>query len=66
MTPKLTDEDKRNISYFWTCKGDLERWSGWEAAKPALAREYPEVLKAWEDYKTSIQTLDAVVKLLDE
>ena len=59
---KLTDEDLSSIAYFWLEKGDLERWTGWEQAKPAVARQYPEILKAWEDYKTSIRTMNAVVK----
>ena len=60
-TYKLTEEDKSSIVYFWEEKDDLERWSGWKKAKPAVAREYPEILKAWEDYKTSIRTMNAVV-----
>ncbi len=62
LVPELTEEDIRSISYFWLEKHDLERWAGWEEAKPAVARQFPELLKAWEDYKTNARTLDAVVK----
>ncbi len=61
-TYKLTDEDLASIRYFWFGKGDIERWSGWSSARPAVAREYPEIIKALEDYKTSIRTLNAVIK----
>lgn len=62
----LTDEDKSDIVYFWREKGDLTRLCSWERIKPALAREYPEVLKAWEDYRTSIRTLNAVIRNLED
>ena len=62
----LTDEDKGDIVYFWQEKRDLSRLCSWERIKPAVAREYPEILKAWEDYLTAIRTLNAVVKQLEE
>ena len=48
------------IGYFWQEKGDLERWSSYD--REYLAREFPAVLKAWEDYKASRAVLDAVVR----
>lgn len=59
---EITYEDLGMISYFWTEKGDPESWSGWEKTLPALEREYPAVVKAWKDYKTAEQMLDAVMK----
>lgn len=65
--PLLTEEDKSDIVYFWQEKGDLTRWCGWERAKPAVAQEYPEIIKAWEDYRAAVRTLNIVVKhLADE
>lgn len=53
------DEVASMISYFWQEKGDLERWAGFD--RDYLAREFPAVLKAWDDYKASRAALDAVV-----
>jgi hypothetical protein len=50
------------IKYFWQDKGDLERFTGWEEIKP----KYPEVAKAWDDYKISMKILDCVVKCLGD
>ena len=52
------DEQKK---YFWEYKGDLERYCNFEKLKPQIQNELPEVLKAWEDYKTSIKMLDIVM-----
>lgn len=48
------------IRYFWQDKKDLERWTGFD--RDYLAREFPAVLKAWDDYKASRAVLDAVVR----
>jgi hypothetical protein len=54
-------EDAINmLAYFWEEKGDLERWCDFD--REHLAREFPAVLKAWDDYKTSRLVLDAVVR----
>jgi hypothetical protein len=60
----LTEEDKNMIIYFWTEKGDLERWIGWPEAKARLEQSRPEVLKAWNDYKMAIRTMDVMVESL--
>lgn len=48
------------ITYFWQEKGNLERWTGFDREK--IAAEFPEVLKAWDDYKTAGKVMDAVVR----
>ena len=54
-------EDAINmLAYFWEEKGDLERWTDFD--REHLARDFPAVLKAWDDYKTSRLVLDAVVR----
>lgn len=58
---KITDQQLNDIKYFWENKGDLERLSGFEEMMPDLEREYPEIIKAWRDYKASIKILDAVI-----
>lgn len=59
---KLTQEDLDSLCYFWTHKSDLTRWSGWERAQPALRRQFPEILAAWENYIVGGRTLTAVLK----
>lgn len=60
----MNDEDRgsmaRNLAYFWQDKDDLERYTGFD--RDVLAREFPAVLKAWDDYKASRLVLDAVVR----
>ena len=51
---------RNSIQYFWEEKGDLERWSGFD--REYLAREFPAVLKAWDDYKACRAVLGAVVR----
>lgn len=48
------------LRYFWEEKGDIERWTGFDRA--AIAKEYPEVLKAWDDYNTARRLLTAVLR----
>jgi hypothetical protein len=48
------------LAYFWEEKGDMERWCDFD--RDYLAREFPVVLKAWEDYKISRLVLGAVVR----
>jgi len=48
------------LAYFWEEKGDIERWNGF--SREHLAREFPAVLKAWDDYTASRLVMDAVVR----
>lgn len=48
------------IRHFWQDKEDLERWTGFD--RDYFAREFPAVLKAWDDYKASRAVLDAAVR----
>jgi hypothetical protein len=61
---KLTEAQVDSLKYFWEEKGDLERYARFEALKPQILEQYPELLKAWYDYKASIKIMDAVVKSL--
>lgn len=61
-TKKITQEDLASLHYFWFQKGDLTRWVFWEEKLPDLRREYPEIVKAWEDYKAADRILDHVIK----
>lgn len=57
----LDREDAVNmLAYFWEEKGNLERWADFD--RGYLAQEFPAVLKAWDDYKSSRLVLDAVVR----
>jgi len=63
---QLTEGDILNLQYFWEEKNDFERMIGFEELIPILEKEKPEVLKAWNDYKTSIKILDVLMKNLEE
>ncbi len=56
----MEDEMLDSLAYFWGEKGDIERWSGFDREK--IAAQYPEVLKAWDDYKASRKVMDAVIR----
>jgi hypothetical protein len=58
----LSVSDADVLVYFWEEKGDLERFTGWEELQPALHLHHPEILKAWNDYKTAKRLLSAVLR----
>lgn len=58
---KLTEQNLEDLKYFWQYKEDLERLSSFEKLLPLIEKEKPEVLKAWNDYKTSRKILDIVM-----
>jgi len=62
---KLTEHDINSLKYFWHSKGDLERLTTFEELKPLIEKEYPELLKAWNDYKVSIKIMEAVIDSIE-
>jgi len=58
---KLTEQDLNMLRYFWQEKEDLERFIDFEKLKPLLEKEKPEVLKAWNNYKSSKKILDIII-----
>lgn len=58
---KLTEEQILDIQYFWEDKRDIERYCDFEKLKPQIQEQFPELLKAWHDYKASIKIMSAVV-----
>jgi hypothetical protein len=61
---KLTEEEINDLAYFWEDKGDLERYCYFEDLKPKIQQQFPELLKAWYDYKASVGIMNAVIKNL--
>ena len=61
---KLTEEQISDLKYFWEEKGDFERYCDFEKLKPQIQKQFPELLKAWYDYKASIKIMDVVVRSL--
>lgn len=55
----LTNEDLEMLRYFWEEKGDMERYVGYEIKLEALKVQFPEIIKANEDYKASRRVLGA-------
>ena len=58
---KLTEDEKLDLIHFWQEKGDLERYIRFEELKPKIQEEFPEILKAWSDYKATVNILNALV-----
>lgn len=48
MTPK---EIKKLLQYYWVSKNDIELIDNW--GDPIIKEAFPEVLKAWGEYKKS-------------
>lgn len=59
---KVDAGDLRSLQYFWEEKDDLERSAMWTKLQPALREQYPEILKAWSDYKASRTIVTAVIQ----
>lgn len=64
MEEEKLQEHLNMIRYFWEEKGDITRYYAFEELKPILQERYPALLKAWNDYKASIQLMDFVTKSL--
>lgn len=60
----LSDAQISMLRYYWENKGDIERYSEFKELIPQIQEQYPELLKAWYDYKASGKIMDAVVKSL--
>jgi len=63
---KMTAEERADyanmLDYFWCEKGDIERFTGWNA--DLVAKEFPAVFQAWNAYKGAERVMDAVIKSL--
>ena len=51
-----------SLLYFWTERGDLERYANFEKIKPMLAKRHPEILRAWYSYKDAKRTLTLLLE----
>lgn len=58
---EITEEDLNSIKYFWNEKGNPTCWIGWEKALPALRRQFPEIVAAWENYQTAERIVTACI-----
>lgn len=59
----MNEEDEQmldTLRYYWETKGDIERGSSFDREK--VAKRFPEIIKAWDDYKTAERTLTAVIR----
>lgn len=63
MDNQEKEEIARMLQYFWEEKQDIERWTGFDREK--IQKVFPEVIKAWDDYNTSIRLLNAVMRGFD-
>lgn len=62
------DEDindfMNSLRYFWEDKRDLERYFAFD--RELLKKRYPEVLDAWDRYKTAERSLSAIFRGIEE
>ena len=54
------EETARMLQYFWEEKQDIECWTEFNREK--IKEVYPEVIKAWDDYNTSVLLMNAVMR----
>ena len=54
-------QEIRMLQYFWEEKEDLERYCRFNQIK----YEFPEIERAWKDYKTSKKILDVLIENLN-
>lgn len=48
------------LEYFWTEKGDIERYASYSEAE--CANRFPHVLMAWKNYLAAKKLMDAAVE----
>ena len=56
----LNEDELNMLNYFWTQRGDLERWNAWEKFK-RTHQNHPIVLE-WERYRSSARALTLLIK----
>ena len=57
---ELTNDDIDMLQYFWEEKGNIERYCDYENIYNSLLEKRPDIIKAWEKYKKSIETLNNI------
>jgi len=58
---EIRKKHSNSIQYFWNEKRNLERYSDWEEVKHA----FPEIARAWNDYRYQSNILDTLVDNLE-
>lgn len=48
--------------YYWREKGDPTRWCFYDENRSLIEANYPELIKAWEDYMEAKARLDRLTK----
>lgn len=48
------------LDYFWFERGDIERYVRWNEQR--MEEDFPDILKAWKDYKTAEKQLNRLIK----
>ncbi len=58
----MKHEDASTLKHFWEKKMDIEGWVGFDRER--LAKDFPDLFKAWDAYKASVEAMnDAVANL---
>lgn len=64
MTNTLKEQDAADIRYFWTERGEVERWVGWDGVLATLDQTCPLLAKSYRDYIAAKEMFDLVVRSL--
>lgn len=57
-------EGLRMLEYFWTDKGDVTRWSGFEEFMPKLKERRPDVYLIIKNYTEAEQAMHSAMRNL--
>lgn len=60
ITTESREEYANMLRYFWEEKEDITRFTSF--SRERTAAEFPEVLKAWDDFCMSRKILSAVIR----
>ena len=61
----MNDRDINMIQYYWSNKGRVDGWHGWEEVKEKAKTSHPELVAAYDNYNLALRTLDAIVRSLE-
>lgn len=63
---QITDEDRHMIAHFIRYKGDITRWTGWEARKDVIMAAYPTLVPLIDEVEQAERDLLDLVERIEE
>lgn len=62
VSQPLTDEELSELWWVWTDREDLSEVSWFASRRPSLERDYPELVRAWDDYLSALDAMNMVME----